>query len=83
MRRHSGGAFQFRQDRFRQLLAEFDTPLVERVNVPEDSLSEDLVLIKRNQTSERTWRELLKQDRIRRSITCKDFVWHELVDRFW
>jgi hypothetical protein len=39
------GRFELGQDRLRQLLAELDAPLVERVDVPDDALRENLVLV--------------------------------------
>lgn len=49
--RRVGG--QLGQDRGRQLLAQFDAPLIERVDVPEHALGEDFVFVERDQLTER------------------------------
>lgn len=38
------------------------TPLIERIDSPDDSLNKDLVLIHRDETSERLWCELAEHD---------------------
>jgi len=49
-------------DRSGQLLAELDAPLVERVDVPDDALDEDLVLVERDEPSERARIQLLIEE---------------------
>lgn len=48
-----GFAFKFRNDALRQHFAQFDSPLVERVNVPNGPLGKDIVLVKRDKLAER------------------------------
>ena len=50
-------ALEFGDDALGQHLAQFDAPLVERVDVPDDALREDAVLVKRDQLAERRRRE--------------------------
>src|SRR5437879_5868714 len=45
MRGNGLPALQLRQDRLCQLLAQLHSPLIERVDVPDDALREDLVLV--------------------------------------
>src|SRR5215471_1159993 len=47
-----GGALQFREDRHRERLAEFDAPLVERVDAPDGFLREHTVLVERDERAE-------------------------------
>ena len=46
-----GLTFELRYDPLSQRLAEFNPPLVERVDGPDRTLGEDAVLVKRNQFS--------------------------------
>src|SRR5215207_2239452 len=55
-------------DRGGELLAELDAPLVERVDVPDRPLGEHLVLVGRNQLSERERRQPLGKDHVRRVV---------------
>src|SRR5256885_8913757 len=50
------------QDHLRQLLAQLDAPLVERVDAPDDPLREDLVLVHRDQHAERPRRQLRSEE---------------------
>src|SRR6266850_2711989 len=72
-------ALEFRNDALSQYLAEFHTPLVERIDVPENALSEDGVLIKSDKFAERPGRELFSQDRVRRPVAFEHTVRHEPV----
>ena len=45
MTRHHVLVFQLRQDGLGELLAELHPPLIEGVDVPQNSLHEDLVLV--------------------------------------
>ena len=56
--------FEFRNDALGQHLAKLHSPLVERVNVLDDALSEDRVLIKRDELAERGRREAVGEDRV-------------------
>src|SRR5262249_50086489 len=44
--------FELRDDRLCQRLAQFNAPLVERVDVPNDALGEDAVFIERDQCAQ-------------------------------
>src|SRR5688500_16192837 len=55
---------EFWDDALRQHFAEFDAPLIEGVDVPDHTLHEHLVLVERNQLSERRWRKAIEQQRI-------------------
>src|SRR5215471_19979321 len=61
-------------DAFRQHLAELHTPLVKGINVPNDSLSEDGVLIKGNELAQDFRREPISQNRVRWPVTVEDSV---------
>ena len=50
---HRSITAQFRLDGFRQLLAQFHTPLIERVDIPDHALRENFMLIERDQRAER------------------------------
>ena len=45
--------FQFRNNALGQHLAQFDAPLIERIDVPDRALGEDTVLIKCDKFAER------------------------------
>ncbi len=47
------GAFEFRNNTVGQHLAEFDTPLVERVDIPDGALDKDLVFVERDELAQR------------------------------
>ena len=66
--------FQFGQDRFGKLLAEFHTPLIETIDIPDDSLGKNLMFVKSDQGAKGAWCQLLKQEAIGRFVACKDFV---------
>ena len=46
-------ALEFGDNLLRQHLAQFDTPLVDGVDVPDDALGEDSVLVERHELAER------------------------------
>src|ERR1700734_1349521 len=60
-----------------ELLAEFDTPLVERVDVPDRALREHLVLVERDEPAERTGIEALIEERARRAAAGEALVGRE------
>src|ERR671930_2515636 len=66
-------ALEFRDHLLSQHLAEFDAPLVKRVNTPENALGEDAVLVKSDKLAERCRREPLGEDGVcgARRATCK------------
>src|SRR5690349_16098237 len=62
-----------------KLLAQLNSPLVERVNVPNDSLDKDLVLVHRNQSSQGTRGKLLEQDRVGGLVATEHLVGRNLI----
>src|SRR5215470_3964055 len=55
-------------------LAVLDSPLVEAVEVPDDSLDEDLVLVRREQRPEGSRRDALEEQHARRAVAGKRLV---------
>lgn len=74
-----GLALEFRDNSLREHLAQFYSPLVERVDLPDCALREHGVLVERDQLAENRWRKLLGQDGIRRAIALEHAMWHEPV----
>src|SRR5262245_24351841 len=72
-------ALEFWDNALRQYFAEFDTPLVEGVNIPYCTLSEDGVLVERHELAERGRRELLGEERVRRAIALEHPVRHQPI----
>src|SRR4030095_8928055 len=64
-----------------QYLAELDTPLVERVNIPDDALCENRVFVKRDEMSQRFWCEPLRKNRVRWPVALEDPMRHEPIRR--
>src|SRR5262245_30116846 len=67
-------ALQFRNDPLREHLAEFHTPLIERVDIPDHALGKDAVLIQRHQFAERSRRQSLHKKRVRRPVALEQPV---------
>src|SRR4051794_7955981 len=59
------------QNVVRELLAEFDTPLVEGIDAPQNPEHEGLVLIEREQLAEMIGIELAQQDAVARPVAGK------------
>src|SRR6266849_2466280 len=74
-------ALEFRDDALSQYFAQLNTPLVERVDVPDDALGEDVVLVESDELAKRFRREPFGEDRIRRAVTLEDSVGHEPIRR--
>ena len=55
-------AFKFGNDALGEYLAQFDAPLVKRINVPDRALGENAVLIKRDQLAEGLRCKLVGED---------------------
>lgn len=66
--------FEFRDDLLRELLAEFNAPLVEAVDVPDNALRKDLVFVESDQGS-----ESLRIDRIDEEAVCRLVAFENLV----
>ena len=67
-------AFKFRDDALGQYLAQFDAPLIERIDVPDGALSKDAMFVKRDQLPERLRREPFGKDGVRRPVALEDPV---------
>src|SRR5215470_1545340 len=74
-------ALEFRDYSLGQLLAQFDSPLVKRVDVPNRTLCKYAVFVKDDQFTESFWRESVSQNRVRRAIALEHPVRHEPVRR--
>src|SRR6266511_4674562 len=74
-------AFELRDDALSQDLSEFDTPLIERVDVPDRSLGEYAVLIQRNQLPERGRGQTIHHDGVGRPIAFEHPMRDEPIGR--
>jgi hypothetical protein len=72
--------FKFGKDPFCQLFSQFHPPLVEAVDVPNDTLNEYLVFIKRNKGTQNSWRHLSKENRVGGAVSLKNLVGLELFN---
>src|ERR1700745_3971373 len=72
-------ALDFRNDALGQDLAEFDSPLIERVDMPDCSLCKNGVFIQSNKLPECRRRELFGEDRIRWAVALEDAMRHEPI----
>src|SRR5262249_10813903 len=72
---------KFWDNALRQHLAEFHTPLVKRIDVPNDALSEDRVFVKGNELTERFRCQPPGKNRVRRPVTLEDTMRHEPIRR--
>lgn len=70
---------QFRQDSLGQLLSEFDTPLVKGVDVPDDTLHEDLVFIHGNQSTKSSRSQFLEQNGVCGTVALENAVRYNVV----
>lgn len=78
VRRHNTRRLEFWKNLFGKLLAEFNSPLIVRVDVPDGTLSKDLVLIHGNQSAKSRWRQLVKHDRVGGSVAKEDLVGYDV-----
>src|SRR5882724_1382272 len=81
LERGFGRTFEFRNDALRQDLAQLNAPLIERIDVPDDTLCENRVLVESNELAQRLRREPLSHDGVRRAIAFKDAVRHQPIWR--
>src|SRR6266545_3504435 len=72
-------ALEFRDNALGQYFAQFDAPLIERVDVPDGALGEDGMLVKGDELAESFRREALGEDRVRRAVTLEDAMRHEPI----
>src|SRR6202035_3985978 len=69
-----GLALELGGDALGQNLAEFDAPLIERIDVPNGALGEHAVLVERNQLSQRRRGQSVHQDGVGRSVAFENPV---------
>ena len=74
-------AFELGDDALSQDLAEFDAPLIERVDVPDRPLGEDTVLVECNQLSKRLRSQTIHHDGVRWPIAFEHPVRDEPIER--
>src|SRR5262245_29449277 len=74
-------ALEFRDDALSQHFTQLHTPLVERVDVPDNALGEDCMLIQGDELAERFRREPFGKERIRRAVALEDAMRHEPIRR--
>src|SRR5436309_11607681 len=70
------GALEFRDDAVGQHFAEFDAPLVERVDIPDGALHKDLVFVERDQLTQRLRCQSLSKNRVCWAVTFKGTMWN-------
>ncbi len=83
MGRNLCAILQLGQDLRRQLFAEFDTPLVKAVDVPDYSLNKYLVLVDGQNLPKGFGRETGNKNRVGWLVTCKSFVRPDSLDCLW
>src|SRR6516164_4739230 len=66
-----GSTLKFRNDALGKHFPQLDAPLVEWIDIPHGSLSEDAVLIQRHQLTEHYWRKPIGEQDVRRAIALK------------
>ena len=69
--------FEFGDDALGEDFAEFDAPLVEGVDVPEDALGEDAHFVEGDEAAEDGGGEFFGEDDIGRAVAVEDAVWGE------
>src|SRR6266446_689360 len=72
---------EFRYDALSQHFAQLNAPLVERVDIPDNALGEDVVLVESDELAQRFRREPFGEDRVRRAVALEDAVGHEPIRR--
>src|ERR1700754_4357877 len=72
-------ALELRDNSLRQHFAEFNSPLVERVNIPDDALCENGVFVKSNELAQRLRCEPLSKNRVRWPVAFEDPMRHEPI----
>ena len=74
------GLGEFREDLLRELLAEFNAPLVVAVDVPDNALREDLVFVHGDEGAERFRRNVVHHDGVGRLVAFEHLVRSEECD---
>src|SRR4029450_1404489 len=70
-------ALKFRNDPLRQHLAQLDTPLVERVKIPDHALNEDRVFVEGDEFAERFRFQLISENSVRGGVPLEDWGRYE------
>ena len=65
------GALEFGNDTVSQYFAEFDAPLVERVDIPDGALYKDLVFVHRYELAKYPWCQPFSKDRVRWTVALE------------
>src|SRR5581483_3825473 len=63
--------FKFGDNAVGEDFAKLNTPLVERVDVPDGALNEDFMLVERDQSAQRLWREPIRENGVRWAVPLK------------
>ena len=71
------GGLEFGDDFLGEDFSEFDTPLVEGVDVPDHALGEDAHLVERDEAAEGGGGEFFGEEDIRGAVAFEDAVWCE------
>ena len=79
--RRLGLRLELGNDPLRQHLAKLDSPLVERIDSPDDALREDAVLVERDERAERSRCQPLHEDRAGRPVALEDTMGNQPVGR--
>ena len=74
---------EFRKDLLGELLAEFNTPLVVAVDVPDNALREDLVFVHGDESAKAFRAHVVHHDGVRRLVTFEYLVRSEECDFFF
>src|SRR5579863_1781512 len=72
-------ALEFWNDSLSQRLTKFDSPLVERINVPDGSLGEDRMLVEGDELAQYFRCELLGENRIRWAVALENAMGHKPI----
>src|SRR3954470_612559 len=70
---------ELRDDPLGQHLAQLDSPLIERVDIPDDTLGEDAVLVEGHELPEGLRREAVGEDRVRGPVAPEYTVRNDAV----
>ena len=81
MGRNSFIIVQLRQNAVCQLFAQLNAPLVKGEDVQDRALSEDFVLVQRNQRTQAERRDFAQQDGVRWTVTFEHFERHNVLKR--
>src|SRR3989338_2857377 len=78
--RNRFGRGKLRENAVGELFAELNTPLIERIDIPDDALDEDLVFVHGNEETESVGSETRKEKAVGRTIAREYFLRGDLAD---